>query len=714
MADTGGKSGITTVTCITCGVAYIKADDEGNEYQHFCEMRTMVDPPKPKPAPPPPDDGYEPTLAPAQKVQAPAADPGYEPTLAPAAAAHHRTSVTQPPPGSDDQTLMAPSDVIKASTPATSKPPTAKPPPSAPGAETVRRDGIPDDVRECAKDPAKLVEQYILIKQIGKGGMGVVWKAWDRKLSRYIAIKFLTGGADEEVERFNREAKVAASVRHPNIASIFEIGAAKGQHFIAMEFIDGTGMDQANVPMRDMIEMMRNVSLAIEAAHRAGIIHRDLKPQNIMVTKQGWPYVLDFGLAKQVSGGKGNTLSVTGTIMGTPAYMPPEQAQGHISKIDARSDVYSLGATLYTLITKQVPFKGETPMDTVMKVVNQEPVPPQKIKADCPPEIQTIILKAMEKEQDRRYQTAGELAEDLRRYLSDESLLAKPPSIHYKIVKGLKRNKLAVGASVAVLLAIAAAVVFAVIAANKKAGIDKIVVVGNEVPEFQNSWNPVADKMKYLTYKPPFQTEALDEPMKKLLACKEKTAEQMGNVLKFFTEEYAAADATLGRLRSDHALWLDPKNRDEEKKVIDWTADMVKAVGRIQEQTQSELFREFPEKFNALGAEAGRMFTYRGWATVVVHVAPWARIQSLRAGNIELIKDGKPVDKTTDVKFPDTDLTTPFPLVDLEIRDYEIELRGDGFGPVTVKIKAEQMLHKKRYYLSGHLGKPDSITLKGE
>ena len=480
-----------------------------------------------------------------------------------------------------------------------------------------------------------------------------------------------------------------------------------------MEYIDGTGFDQANVPLRDMIEMMRNVSLAIEAAHHLGIIHRDLKPQNIMVTKQGWPYVLDFGLAKQVSGGKGNTLSVTGTIMGTPAYMPPEQAQGHISKIDARSDVYSLGATLYTLMTKQVPFKGETPMDTVMKVVNQEPVPPQKIKADCPPEIQTIILKAMEKEQDRRYQTAAELAEDLRRYLSDESLLAKPPSIHYKIVKGLKRNKLAVGATIAVMIAIAAAVAFAIIAANKK-NTTTTVVVGNEVPEFQNSWNPVADKMKYLTYQPPFQAEALDDPMKKLLLCKEKTAEQMSNIVKFFSEEYGAADATLGRLRSDRALWLDEKNKTEEKKIIDWTADMVKAVVRIQDQTKSELFKEFPEKFNALGAEAGRMMSFRGWATVVVHIAPWARIQSLRAGNVELIKDGKPDDKTTDVKFSDSDPTTPYPLIDLVIRDYEIELRGDGFGPVTVKIKADQMVHKKRYILSGHLGKPDSITLKGE
>jgi serine/threonine protein kinase len=726
------KSSVTTVTCASCGVAYIKCDDEGNEYQHFCEMSMRN---APAPSAPPPPDNFEGTLVSAPPTNggtapqlpkpptarpAPKPDDGYEATLAPAAAATRQESnVTKPPPGESDRTLLAPSDVIRSNTPISNRPPSSTPftgsggpVPKAVGAETARRDGIPDEVREAAKDPNKMVEQYILTKQIGKGGMGTVWKAWDRKLSRWIAIKFLSGGADEEVERFNREAKVAASVRHPNIASIFEIGQAKGQHFIAMEFIDGCGMDQVNVPLRDLIEMMRNVSLAIDSAHRAGIVHRDLKPQNIMVTKQGWPYVLDFGLAKQVSsGGKsGHTLSVTGTIMGTPAYMPPEQAQGHISKIDARSDVYSLGATLYSLITKAVPFKGETPMDTVMKVVNEEPLHPKKIKPDCPDEIATIILKAMEKEPERRYQTAAEFAEDLRRYLSDESLLAKPPSIHYKIVKSIKRNKLAFGSAFAVVIALAAVVGLAIYASTKKGG---VVKEGNAFNEFIKSWETTTEPLAYLNYPGPFKLESIDEPLGRFTSLGDRTPDGLEKMSKFFLAELAAADSALGAIRPNRALWLEEDNRKKEQKIIEWCADVVKVVGRVQERTGSDAFKEFPEKFTALGAEAGRMAAYKGWATLRVHVAPWARVMSIKSGGVELVKDGKPLD-TPDAKFPDPDLTTPCVIVDLEIRDYEIELRNDAIGPVTIKLEASQLEHKKRYLLSGHLGKPASITVKGE
>jgi serine/threonine protein kinase len=703
MAD-GHKSSITTITCSACGVLYVKADEEGTEYQHFCEMSMRK--PADAPAAPAPASDYEATLAPAAKITPTPAEPAYEPTLAPAAVSGSgSTNVTKPPQGADDRTLMAPSDVMRMG---------AAKVPSAIGPDTAMRDGLPEEVRAAGKDPAKLVEQYILIKQIGKGGMGTVWKAWDRKLSRYIAIKFLSGGADEEVERFNREAKVAASVRHPNIASIFEIGAAKGQHFIAMEFIDGTGMDQINVSLRDLIEMMRNVALAIESAHRAGIVHRDLKPQNIMVTKQGWPYVLDFGLAKHVSaGGKtGHTLSVTGTIMGTPAYMPPEQAQGHISKIDARSDVYSLGATLYSLITKSVPFKGETPMDTVMKVVNEEPVHPCKIKADCPPEIATIILKAMEKEQERRYQTAAELAEDLRRYLSDESLLAKPPSIHYKIVKNIKRNKITYGAGFFVIAALVAVV--AVLMMRKPQA-----TLGPDIPAFQALWDPARKTVSYVEYKPGLKMESFDEAFQKLAALRAeaKTPEhqkvvedEIQRVADFFAAEHKSVDRALDELRPDRKKWLE--SHDKEKKIVDWSRDIAVAAGKAGDLFKTDAFKDLPNKFQVLAGEAARMMMYKGWATLRVHVAPFAKITSLKAGEQVFVKDGEPVD-SPDMKFPNPDLTTPVPIVDLEIRDYEMELEHPTLGKQVVALKAEEMEHGGQYVLSGHMSRPESLKLKG-
>src|SRR5258705_6074954 len=251
----------------------------------------------------------------------------------------------------------------------------------------------PDEVKAAAKDPKNLLNQYILVAQIGKGGMGTVWKAFDRSLLRWVAIKFLTSvdGNEEGVARFKREAQLAGGLRHPNIAPIYEVGEARGQPFIAMEFIDGASMSNAQLPMKEILDNFVKVAQGIEAAHKKGVIHRDLKPQNIMLTSDNWPYVMDFGLAKALRGD--SSLSVTGSVMGTPAYMPPEQAQGKLELIDHQSDVYSLGATMYAILSRKTPFHAGTAMDILMKVFNEGPAPTSQHNAQIPRDSETIIFE---------------------------------------------------------------------------------------------------------------------------------------------------------------------------------------------------------------------------------------------------------------------------------------------------------------------------------
>src|SRR5262245_42490346 len=310
----------------------------------------------------------------------------------------------------------------------------------------------PEEVRVAAREPKNLLNQYILVTQIGKGGMGTVWKAFDRSLLRWVAIKFLTttDGNEEGVLRFKREAQLAGGLRHPNIAPIYEVGEARGQHFIAMEFIDGASMANAQLPIKDMIEIFIKVAHGIEAAHKKGVIHRDLKPQNIMLTSDNWPYVMDFGLAKALRGD--SSLSVTGAVMGTPAYMPPEQAQGKLDLIDHQSDVYSLGATMYAILSRKTPFQAETAMDILMKVCNEEPIPPRKHNAEIPPDVETIILKAMQKKKEDRYASSQDLADDLKRYIAHEEIQATRPGFLTHVMRRAKRNKsLVIAVAVAVI-----------------------------------------------------------------------------------------------------------------------------------------------------------------------------------------------------------------------------------------------------------------------
>jgi serine/threonine protein kinase len=281
-------------------------------------------------------------------------------------------------------------------------------------------DEMPPEVQAIQADDTRRLNEYLLVEQIGKGGMGTVWKAWDRKLTRWVAVKFLNGQDADDFARFTREAKLAARLRHPNIAAVFDTGEVPSKQagqdsvrYLAMEFIEGQSVATADLPLLKWLETFARISRAVDHAHRAGVIHRDIKPTNLMLTKEDWPYVMDFGLAKSLKAG--SSVSMSGVILGTPSFMPPEQAGGKTREIDAKSDIYSLGASLYYVLTRQAPFNGEDSVDVIVKVLKTNPPRPRELRPDLPEPVEAVILKAMAREKDQRYATAGEMADDLEK-----------------------------------------------------------------------------------------------------------------------------------------------------------------------------------------------------------------------------------------------------------------------------------------------------------
>ncbi|HZL73514.1 MAG TPA: tetratricopeptide repeat protein, partial [Planctomycetota bacterium] len=268
-----------------------------------------------------------------------------------------------------------------------------------------------------------------------------VWKALDTELNRYVALKFLKDDDPSSTVRFQREARTAASLAHAGIASIHEVGEVDGKHFIAMQYVQGRTM--AHFPRKDrrlVVRLFKDAARALDHAHRHGVVHRDLKPENLMVEERedGWHIViLDFGLARPIEGGE--KLSKSGEVYGTAAYMSPEQARGE--HLDERADVYSLGATMYEVLTGRPPFRGANLLELLRKVGAEEPMKPRKLNPRIHRDLETIILKCLEKDRDRRYGNARELAEDLERFLNSDPILARPPSTLYRLKLTLGKRK---------------------------------------------------------------------------------------------------------------------------------------------------------------------------------------------------------------------------------------------------------------------------------
>jgi serine/threonine-protein kinase len=259
--------------------------------------------------------------------------------------------------------------------------------------------------------------RYRIQRKLGAGGMADVYLAEDQELGRRVAIKILNsrhGNDDQFIERFRREAKNAAALNHPNIVSIYDRGEAEDTYYIAMEFLDGRTLKELIIgrgaaPINVAIEYARQILSALRFAHRHGIVHRDIKPHNVLVDGEGRVKVTDFGIARAGT----SQMTEAGSIVGTAQYLSPEQARG--GEVDPRSDLYSLGIVLYELLTGKTPFDGETPVEIAMKHLSATPQPPSKLRPDIPPELDMVVLRALAKNPDDRYQSADEMEADLER-----------------------------------------------------------------------------------------------------------------------------------------------------------------------------------------------------------------------------------------------------------------------------------------------------------
>lgn len=274
---------------------------------------------------------------------------------------------------------------------------------------------------------------YELLDEIAAGGMGIVYKARQVSLNRIVAVKMILRGTlatDEDVKRFRAEAEAAASLQHPGIVAIHEVGLHEGQHYFSMDFVEGLSLAdllrQEPLAARQAAEYVRDAAEAVHYAHQQGTLHRDLKPSNILIDRQGRIRITDFGLAKRIEGN--SDLTLTGQVLGTPSYMPPEQASGKRSLIGAASDIYALGAVLYELLGSRPPFRGQTPAETLRQVETLDPVSLRLLNPAVARDLETICLKCLEKEPHKRYGTARLLSDDLGRFLRGEPIVARPIS----------------------------------------------------------------------------------------------------------------------------------------------------------------------------------------------------------------------------------------------------------------------------------------------
>jgi serine/threonine protein kinase/DNA-directed RNA polymerase subunit RPC12/RpoP len=350
---------------------------------------------------------------------------------------------------------------------------------------------LPDEVRQAAKEPSKSFGKYVLLREIGRGGAGIVYKAWQRDLNKVVALKILPHESDtaagvktpfgdvEDVKRFYNETRAHAELSHPNIVPILDFGTVDNHFYYTMKYIEGVTLDGVvregiderafqttfiteldrppaeprketarivkgkGMPLRKALELMRDVALAVDYAHRRGVYHRDIKPANLIVDKNAKPWLMDFGLAKVTQ--IGDSAYVKGVIMGTPYYMPPEQAIGDMEQVDNLSDIFALGAVLYEMVSGYCPYTGKTPDEVLSLLPKEAPEPVRFHVPSLPDEVALLIEKAMQREKSRRYATAQALAEDIDRFLAGKPLQDEPrgarPTTVWNRLKGLFGGK---------------------------------------------------------------------------------------------------------------------------------------------------------------------------------------------------------------------------------------------------------------------------------
>jgi len=310
----------------------------------------------------------------------------------------------------------------------------------------------------------EVIGRYQLVERVGEGGMGIVYKAEHLDLRRTVALKVLRTdwtAKEDAVERFYREARAAARVHHPNVVAIHDVGCDGERHYIAMEFIEGKPLSKVigtGMAPRAVAQLVERVARAMNVCHEAGVIHRDLKPANILVDAAGAPHVTDFGLAKAVGAAAGITGS--GWTVGTPCYMPPEQVRGET--VDARSDQYAIGVILYEALTGRPPFTAQDVGALFNKIIVQAPPRPRPANGRLHADLETIVLKALAKERDRRYPTTAAMADDLRRFLDGEPILARPTAWYTQLALRVRRHPAMSAAGAAAIIIAMAGLLFGV------------------------------------------------------------------------------------------------------------------------------------------------------------------------------------------------------------------------------------------------------------
>ena len=321
------------------------------------------------------------------------------------------------------------------------------------GAAARRRNALP------ASPLPKCFGDYEILGELGRGGMGRVYRARQISLGRVVALKVIAGGelaSPNLVERLRTEAEAAASLDHPNIVSIYEVGAQEEWNYLSMRLVDGRtlGQELRDKPLSSerAARLLAKVARAIQHAHERGVLHRDIKPGNILIDSGGEPHVTDFGLAKFTE--RQSDLTLTSTVLGTPAYMSPEQAAGRIKEITTAADVYGLGAVLFEMLTGRAPFAGETPMAIARQVIDKDPPAPDAINPEAPADLGVICLKCLEKNPARRYGSAASVADELERWLRHEPIRARPSTAAERLGKLIRRYPAPTLAVLTVLVAL--------------------------------------------------------------------------------------------------------------------------------------------------------------------------------------------------------------------------------------------------------------------
>jgi tetratricopeptide (TPR) repeat protein/predicted Ser/Thr protein kinase len=374
-----------------------------------------------------------------------------------------------PPPGAPDTLTPRPAQTPRSDD--TLPPGAAAPRPEVHAKEPTGREpeaALTPEATAHSDEPAFPVpgwDHYQPVRFLGQGGMGRVFLAWDPRLRRHVALKFVRGDDAELARRFVSEARAQARVDHERVCKVYEVGEVQGRVYIAMQYVEGQPLNALvdGLTVEQKVMLLREAAEGVHAAHRAGLVHRDIKPSNVLVERTGdgglRPYVMDFGLARDWKEG----VTATGTVLGTPHYMSPEQARGEVARLDRRADVYSLGATLYALLTGHPPIPGDNGLEVLSRIATVEPRAPRALDRDIPADLEAITLKCLEKDRSARYGSARELAEDLGRFLDGEPVLARTGP-GYRARKWLRKHRRAVAAASVALLAVTLALGQAVLA----------------------------------------------------------------------------------------------------------------------------------------------------------------------------------------------------------------------------------------------------------